>query len=140
MLEVKEILNICKQICSGLCYLHSKHIIHKDIKSFNILLKEDSINEITVKIADFGLSKFRTHTLTFCIFKGTPAYSAPEVFSNQKVNEKIDIFALGILFWEIWSRQRPFEQESLPQVINNICKGIRPELPVYKICIYLMNI
>ena len=98
-----EIWNILYQCMSGLNYLHSTGVIHRDIKPQNIFMTKNKI----IKIGDFGVSaKFKNDdklkkikTLT-CTYLGTPQYMAPEII-KQKYDEKVDIFAMGCVFYEI---------------------------------------
>ena len=84
--------NYAKQILIGLNYLHSKNIIHQDLKAKNILLTEND----TLKLADFGLSrKLKSSYSTsrqFDSFKGTCTHVAPEIINSAKYGRKIDIW------------------------------------------------
>lgn len=87
-----------------MAYLHSRSppIIHRDIKPENFLLFEDG----TLKMADFGWSNFKNSIRsTYC---GTPDYLAPEMILGQGHNEKLDIWSLGILAYELLSGDAPF--------------------------------
>ncbi|KAH8310733.1 hypothetical protein KR044_002798, partial [Drosophila immigrans] len=87
----------------GMEYLHSKKTIHRDLKTMNLLLFDDFQ---TLKICDFGLvKKFAT---TNTEFKGTVGYMAPEV-CDGKYTEKCDVFSFGIIFWEVLSEKKPFD-------------------------------
>lgn len=77
--------------------MHSKNVIHRDLKLENILLTSEE-NDYELKIADFGLS---TTTDNIDIFRkcGTPGYVAPEVLLNQDYNTKVDYFSVGVIFY-----------------------------------------
>ena len=82
------------QTLKGLKFLHSHGVLHRDVKPENILLSDDSEFPIA-KIADFSLAEmFKDKKLN--IRCGTPGYMAPEMFTEEPYNEKIDIFSLGI--------------------------------------------
>ena len=86
------------QICDGLAYLHSKKIVHKDLKLANIMLTKD----LEVKICDFGLSDFLERDKKH-IRCGTKIYMAPECFKMPcKYTDKTDCYVLGIMLFEIW--------------------------------------
>ena len=105
ILTVKQKRRICTDIISALTYLHSRNIIHRDVKPANVLISCDGT---TAKIADFGLAKIieshmslqrRYHLLqTIC---GTEHHMAPEIMTGQ-YNEKVDVYALGILMKDLF--------------------------------------
>ena len=101
-------MNMAKHISNGLAYLHSQQIIHKDLKSPNILIFEN----LVTKIGDFGCVDSRKWINESDFVIGTSKWMAPELmFSDCKkenAEEKLDIYSLGIIFWEILSRKTPF--------------------------------
>lgn len=99
-------LKICKEIASGYLFMHEAGIVHRDLKSHNILLTDNH----QIKLCDFGLAKFKCDLNKGTMqYSGTPAYMAPEMFQKRSYDEKIDVFAFGTLLWEIISRQVPFD-------------------------------
>ncbi|GAB6030277.1 hypothetical protein CHUAL_005952 [Chamberlinius hualienensis] len=92
-----HIAAICKEILQGLKFLHSVGIIHRDIKSGNILLGIDG----QVKIADFGLCAQVAPEILRNTFAGTPCWAAPELIMNQLYGEKVDIWSFGIVIIEM---------------------------------------
>lgn len=102
-------------------YLQERNIIHRDIKPENILIKEvDKEGRLHVKLCDFGWS---THTInerrtTFC---GTVDYVAPELVHNDGYDEKIDLWAVGILTFELLTGAAPFTGTDENATYNNIC-------------------
>lgn len=103
-IDKEKIKDYHKQITSGFKHLINMNIMHRDIKSTNILLSED---KKTIKIIDFGLSKIITNDLnkTIC---GSPLYMAPELLKHQKYNTKSDIWSIGILLYEMIYGNTPF--------------------------------
>lgn len=115
-LEINEKIIIFKKICKGVKVLHKNDIIHRDIKPENILLDE----ELNPKITDFGLAINSKDTRnTLC---GTPQYMAPEILENKEYDNKIDIWALGILLYELVVGHSPFYNINNAILIYNIIK------------------
>lgn len=112
----------------GLNYLHTNKILHRDLKSPNILLD----NAPRAKITDFGLSKIKTttgHTFTYS-GGGTIPWMAPELFSrSEKKTIATDIFAYGVILWEIASRKIPFDGYAEGRIIGFIVQGDREDIP-----------
>lgn len=96
-LTEKQAGHIFIQIVKGINSLHIKGIIHRDIKLENILLSDNS-EMPKAKIADFSLAEFyKNKSLsTKC---GTPGFMAPEIFNNEKYDERVDIFSAGIILY-----------------------------------------
>ncbi|EFJ53222.1 hypothetical protein VOLCADRAFT_102830 [Volvox carteri f. nagariensis] len=105
-----QVLHIAISIANALAYLHPT-ISHRDLKPANVLLNDPHSDLPTVKLTDFGLSRLRvTVAPTEHPDVGTPAYMAPECFDlqNRQVTHKADIFALGVLLWEMLACRRPW--------------------------------
>ncbi|CAD8139364.1 unnamed protein product [Paramecium octaurelia] len=111
-----KIALIMFKIFDALEYLHTKNIMHRDIKLENIILKDKSEN-FDLKIADFGLASYTESELLIkrC---GTPGYVAPEILQDQKYNEKVDVFSAGIILYILLTGQAPFYGNSLDDVIE----------------------
>lgn len=105
-----EAFNIAAQIADGLEAAHKQGVIHRDLKSQNILI--NAVNEI--KIIDFGLAH-STHlqgmTATGLIM-GTPEYMAPEQVAGRKVDERADLYSFGIILYELFTGRVPFTGDS----------------------------
>ena len=101
------IRRVLDDTCRGLVYLHSHvpPIIHRDLKSANLLL-DDSFH---VKICDFGLAKIRDFNNTMTANVGTVQWMAPEVIRGQSYSEKADIYSLAVVAWELFTGKCPYE-------------------------------
>ncbi|XP_078397865.1 interferon-induced, double-stranded RNA-activated protein kinase [Cetorhinus maximus] len=94
----KEVaLSIFRQLLDGVVYIHQLNMIHRDLKPANIFLTE----EATVKIGDFGLVRTLDDQKSLTTNIGTPGYMSPEQFKYQEYNNKVDIYALGLIFFEL---------------------------------------
>ena len=117
------------QIFSGLYYLHTNNIIHRDLKLENILINEiekdnkTNLKYFWIKIIDFGTSKiFSKHKKEKSIV-GSSYYIAPEVL-NQSYNEKCDTWSVGVILYMLISGKAPFDGKDDFEIIENIKKGI----------------
>ena len=115
-----ETENIIRQIVSALSYLHSKEIMHRDIKPQNFKVQPDG----TVKMLDFGIAKNKNSPkLTQAGFVvGTMDYLAPEQF-NQQAELKSDVWALAVMAYELVTGYMPFESSNAVALQASICKG-----------------
>jgi len=110
---------ISLETAKGMGFIHSRGIVHRDIKSDNILLDEN----LTVKICDFGLSKLKDSTLSKSgSFEGTLIYRAPETFGSHCTFES-DIYSMGMVFWEIATGRVPFENTKATSLAKAIKQG-----------------
>jgi serine/threonine-protein kinase len=121
------IVSILIQVCEGLQFAHQKGIVHRDIKPSNIRVLEDG----TVKIMDFGIAKsvLMSSKLTQTgIALGTAGYLAPEQIQGRPVDARTDIFALGVVTFELVTGIRPFESATLSNVLYKILNE-EPQYP-----------
>jgi len=117
-LKLKETITIAKQIAEGLSAAHEKSIVHRDIKSANIMLKEKN----QVKIMDFGLAKITTGSMVTKAGTtlGTIAYMSPEQTQGEPVDHRSDIFSFGVVLYEMIAGQLPFTGEYEQAIIYSI--------------------
>ena len=132
--SLKEILDLFKQVCNGVEYAHRNLIVHRDLKPDNILVKQDG----TVKILDFGIAKILDEELTSEKLVQTKEnlhmlsiqYAAPEQVTLEKITTATDVYALGLLLYEMIIGRPPFDLKgkNLKEAEQVICFGI-PEKP-----------
>jgi len=130
-IEVKEAIEIIKQVCEALKYAHSKGIIHRDIKPSNIIVD----NSGWVKVMDFGIAREAKDTFSRISGKdtsGTLAYMSPEQHLGQ-YDERSDIYSLGVMLYEMLTGELPFKgPDFYTQKKENVYKRIKdiiPEIP-----------
>ena len=110
-LSLYEALDIMRQTCAGLDYAHRKGIVHRDIKPANVMIDDEG----TVYLTDFGLAKaFRSSSnLTATgVIMGTPSYMAPEQSIGDEIDGRTDIYAAGIILYEMLAGKVPFESKT----------------------------
>ena len=112
------VASLIKDVISALYYLHhmSPPIIHRDIKPENILVDE----KMRAKLSDFGWSNYLKGNYKRTTICGTPIYLAPEIINNTGHDEKIDIWCVGVLMFELLTGQAPWKGEDVHTVKNNI--------------------
>jgi NIMA (never in mitosis gene a)-related kinase len=119
------ILNWFTQICLAIKHIHDRKILHRDIKSQNIFLTKEGL----VKLGDFGIAKCLDTTLDKAkTLIGTPYYLSPEIINDQPYDFSSDIWALGVLLYEMCDLKMPFEGKNLPQLYMKIANGSFPPL------------
>ena len=107
-------LEIARKICAGLAAAHDKGVLHRDLKPANVMLDGRG----NVLIADFGLAAIGGQVQAHEIRHGTPAYMAPEQLAGKEVTVKSDIYALGLLLYEIFAGKRAFDAGTLAELIK----------------------
>lgn len=105
-ISLEQRLRIAYDVASIFAFLHKSGVVHRDLKSYNILVDDD----LNIKLCDFGLCKFKADLNRGTMqFSGTPVYMAPELFQKKSYDEKVDVFAFGTLLWELVARDVPYE-------------------------------
>jgi serine/threonine protein kinase/cytochrome c-type biogenesis protein CcmH/NrfG len=104
-LAEREARIVAQQLCSGLAEAHRNHLVHGDLKTNNVILTTDSEGSVRAVITDFGLARQVGASTT--VLGGTPAYMAPELWKGEKPSVLSDIYALGVMLWELHSGRAP---------------------------------
>jgi eukaryotic-like serine/threonine-protein kinase len=121
-LSSTESLAILFQVCDALAYAHKREIVHRDIKPGNIMIQEG----LKVKILDFGLAR-PPGVLTNPGLHGTPLYMAPEIIRGEEVDERADIYALGILCYRMITGHNAFSGTEPVELFNQHLYGSVPD-------------
>ncbi|MCH8332374.1 molecular chaperone DnaK [Candidatus Sumerlaeota bacterium] len=125
------VINYLRQIAEGLGYAHSLGVVHRDIKPANIMINEQN----SIKITDFGIAKVLDTAASKAgtMIVGTPLYMAPEQIQGGKIDQRVDIYALGIMLYELVTGSPPFcegsiEYQHIHSEVPEIKVGIADEL------------
>ncbi len=138
-----KVVHIISQVCEALSAAHAKGIIHRDLKPENIFLIERGRDPDFAKLLDFGISKVKDPVVSpqkltkTGLAMGTPYYMAPEQALGRKdIDHRADIFSLGVILFEALTARLPFEGDSIPLLLHQICYErapslveIRPDIP-----------
>lgn len=135
-LPVMRAARIAIDILTGLAYAHARGIIHRDIKPANVLVTTDG----RAKLADFGVARTAREGVSYATkagqLLGTPHYMSPEAVAGKKVDERSDLFSTGALLYEMWTGRKPFQGESVMDVLYDVVNRepdlatkVRPSLP-----------
>ncbi len=128
---------IATHIASALVHLHRNNIIHRDLKSHNVLLDREN----NAKVCDFGLAEIRaytaststqraTSTATMESIQGTVAWMAPECLKRGRPSDKVDVWAFGMIVWEMLTRKLPYAEAGTQAVIIHwIASGEKERIP-----------
>jgi hypothetical protein len=118
-----------RDIAKAMNYLHSRvpPIVHRDLKSLNILLDQSG----SVKLCDFGMARTKEHTyIATKHISGSPSWMAPEVLRGDDFNELSDIYAFGVVMWELLTRKVPWADKTMAQLVGLVgFAGHRLEVP-----------
>jgi hypothetical protein len=133
-LALPDILSIMGGVCAALAYAHQRGIVHRDIKPSNIFISEDN----TVKVLDFGIAKWASagNLTESGIAMGTPKYFAPEQARGQQLDQRADVYSLGVMFYELLTSQVPYSGDHITAIVMQHLEApipdpreLRPNLP-----------
>ena len=121
-------IQVALQIASAIEYMHDRNLIHRDIKCENIIFANGEY-----KLTDFGLAREEDPNtrMTVC---GTPVAMAPDLYSKEKYNEKVDIYSFGIVLYQLFTEREPYAEEikkfdSQKILYNIVNHNLRPTIP-----------
>jgi serine/threonine protein kinase/WD40 repeat protein len=129
-LTVEQKVRTVVDVCRGLDFAHRMGVIHRDVKPANIRLTRDG----TVKILDFGIARLRGGDTTDPnltqqgMVLGTPSYLSPELVQGAKVDHHADMWAVGVILYEVLTGRRPFEAPTITSLIHRIVSTPPPAL------------
>ena len=123
LLAPKRIVHLTKQLLAGLEHAHDAGLVHRDLKPENVIVERDDFGEEVPRIVDFGIAVLRDQTkrlTTAGTILGTPAYMAPEQARGGAPDPRSDLFALGVIDYEMLAGKQPFDGSSMEIVIANM--------------------
>jgi serine/threonine protein kinase/predicted ATPase len=125
-LPIAEILRLSIDLCDALTRAHKLNIIHRDLKPANILIAEDG----TVRLSDFGVAYLgsKRRVTQADVVVGTIDYLAPEAFDGGQVDKRADIWAVGVILFQMLTGRHPFASDSMSETLNKILVGKIPDI------------
>ncbi|KAJ9703837.1 hypothetical protein PVL29_005208 [Vitis rotundifolia] len=124
--KLPSLLKVAIDVAKGMNYLHENNIIHRDLKTANLLMDENDV----VKVADFGVARVQTQSGVMTAETGTYRWMAPEVIEHRPYNHKADVFSFGIVLWELLTGELPYSiLTPLQAAVGVVQKGLRPTVP-----------
>ena len=125
-LPPRDALRIAREIAQALSIIHTAGVVHRDLKPGNIMLRDDG----SVALIDFGISKSASATAEDAeIAGGTPYYMSPEQVRREPTDERTDLYALGIILFQMLTGEKPFGGEQAEAIIQAHCSAPIPSLP-----------
>ncbi len=122
LLPIDQVLNIVAQVAQGLAYAHEHDIVHRDVKPSNIMVIRDG----HVKITDFGIARMASssvRTQTGMVL-GSPKYMSPEQVMGKTIDQRSDIFSLGVMLYEMLTGQAPFDGENVNAIMYQTLNAV----------------
>ncbi len=107
-------LEIARQLCAGLAAAHDKGVLHRDLKPENVMLDGRG----KVRITDFGLASLAEQVAGNDVRSGTPAYMSPEQLTGREVSVRSDVYALGLVLYELFTGKRAFEGKTFVELLR----------------------
>ncbi|XP_061346017.1 serine/threonine-protein kinase STY17-like isoform X1 [Gastrolobium bilobum] len=124
--KLPSLLKVAIDVSKGMNYLHQNNIIHRDLKTANLLMDENEL----VKVADFGVARVQTQSGVMTAETGTYRWMAPEVIEHKPYDQKADVFSFGIALWELLTGELPYSYLTpLQAAVGVVQKGLRPTIP-----------
>ena len=142
-IDLIRILSLTDQILSALSAAHARGIVHRDLKPSNVLLAKDDDGREIIKLVDFGLASTQEGELDLShapldlggeeeegkkVILGTPRYMAPEIFRRAPLDPRVDLYALGVMLFEIFSGHPPYPGTDPKEIMKGHIKAPIPQL------------
>ncbi|XP_062186444.1 serine/threonine-protein kinase STY17-like isoform X4 [Phragmites australis] len=123
--QLQDVLRIASDVSKGMNYLHQINIIHRDLKTANLLMDDQ-----VVKVADFGVARVKDQSGVMTAETGTYRWMAPEVIEHLPYDHRADVFSFGIVLWELLTGKLPYQDMTpLQAAVAVVQKDLRPNIP-----------
>ncbi|XP_043935736.1 death-associated protein kinase 2-like [Protopterus annectens] len=120
MLTEEQAIEFLQQLLEGAAYMHSRHIVHFDLKPENIMLLDKDVPKPQLKVIDFGLAHKIEDGVCFKSLSGTPQYIAPEVINYEPLGPPADMWSIGVITFILLSGTSPFQGETDAETLTNV--------------------
>lgn len=134
-LSPERALEIMAAVCAGVGAAHHQGIVHRDLKPLNIMLQDDVPYSEGVKVLDFGLAKIKSGEFLGSFvaaqttgLMGSPFYMAPELWSEDEPDKRVDVYSLGVILFQILTDDLPFKGATVPVIMNKHLTQPPPKL------------
>lgn len=125
----EEVWDILAQVLLGLRHIHARGIVHRDLKTMNLLLNDKGV----IKLGDFGVSRqMSEHTMQLQSFYGTPLYLSPELIEGRPYTQSTDLWSMGVVLYELLSLELPFKGNNLQDIVSQVLTGRYAPLPAFR--------
>lgn len=121
-----DLVELIVGVCRGLAYIHSREIIHYDVKPTNVLVTRDEAGVLQAKLIDFGLASQRVDD-ALGVIKGTVSFLAPEVARQVPVDHRVDLYSLGVTLFQCATGRLPFQGETNLDVVRQVITADPPD-------------
>ncbi len=130
--DLRTKLKIASQVSRALAYVHTQKIIHRDLKPENIHINAAGV----VKLIDFGIAKTEGLQMTRAGFVlGTPFYMAPEQVTGENITEQVDVYAFGVLLFELLTGKKPVQADAVERIFYSILNEPLKMEPLHEACV-----
>ncbi|KAG1665650.1 hypothetical protein FOA52_011244 [Chlamydomonas sp. UWO 241] len=127
----RRLLELLCGVARGVVHLHKRNLVHGDLKTRNVMLRTNTLEDcgFTPKLADFGLEYDGGHAAD-ARHAGTPSHMAPELIVDGRVSKAADVYAFGIMMWEVYTREHAYRDVTAAMLPYHVAhEGLRPVFP-----------
>lgn len=116
----RQVADVIHQVMLALNYMHQQNISHRDLKLENLMCLNDNLDDLTVKLTDFGFATFFDPKLKMHLGLGSPLYMSPELVMDSGYDQRVDVWSLGCLMYILLSGQPPFKGNNKEEIGHSV--------------------